>query len=273
MISFGLICEGASEYCILRYITERYLGDDIVLNPKQPENKGGKQVGHGGWLNVLNYCTEINFNDILATNDYIIIQIDTDTCEEIGYDIKVRREDGSIKSDDELYEEISQRILKNIPIVNRSKYNDKIIFAICFNETECWLLPIYYTDNRKCSTTGCIKKLNQKLSKQGLGIPEKDKNSTNAQKVYNTILKNIKKPEHIKEYSECNYGFKQFIEQLDQIKRRINRKDLIEGVSIVEFKNKPVLITTLYNCNDCLVKDDKGKLYVAFLDELKSLKS
>ena len=64
MISFGLICEGPSEYRIIRYLTERYLGDEIVVNPKQPKiSDGGKQVGFGGWLNVLNYCTEANFDE------------------------------------------------------------------------------------------------------------------------------------------------------------------------------------------------------------------
>lgn len=219
MITFGLICEGPSEYRIIRYLTERYLGDEIAINPKQPEIKGGKQIGFGGWLNVLNYCTEANFDDILSTNDYIMIQIDTDTCAEVGYDIKIRKEDGSTKSDTELYEEIIPRILKNIPAEKLIQYKEKIIFAICFNETECWLLPIYYTDKRKCSTTGCINKLNQQLAKDKLGIPEKDKNSPNAQKIYDRILKNIKKAEVIKEHSQYNYGFKKFIEQLDVIKK------------------------------------------------------
>lgn len=80
------------------------------------------------------------------------------------------------------------------------------------------MLPIYYTDNRKCSTTGCISKLNQKLTKDGIGIPEKDKNSHSAQKTYAKILKNLKKAEVIKEYSQYNYGFKRFVEQLDKIK-------------------------------------------------------
>lgn len=73
MITFGLICEGPSEYRIIRYLTERYLGDEIAINPKQPEIKGGKQIGFGGWLNVLNYCTEANFDDILSTNDIFCI--------------------------------------------------------------------------------------------------------------------------------------------------------------------------------------------------------
>lgn len=221
MISFGLICEGPSEYRIIRYLTERYLGDEIVVNPKQPKiSDGGKQVGFGGWLNVLNYCTEANFDEILFTNDYIMIQIDTDTCEEDGYDVKIRKEDGSIKSDSELYDEVIARIFKNIPTEKIAKYKEKIVFAICFNETECWSLPIYYTDKRKCSTTGCINKLNQQLAKIQLGIPDKDKNSPNAQRVYDKVLKNLKKSELIKEYSQYNYGFKKFIEQLDDIKKK-----------------------------------------------------
>ncbi len=219
MISFGLICEGPSEYRIIRYLTERYLGDEIVINPKQPEINGGKQVGYGGWLNVLKFCTEKNFDDILSTNDYIMIQIDTDTCEEIGYDVKIRKDDGSFKTESELYDDIISRIFQDISPEKVSQYKEKMVFAICFNETECWLLPIYYTDNRKCSKTGCITKLNQILVKSKLGIPDKDKNSPKAQNVYDKILRNIKKSRLIKEYSQYNYGFEKFIDQLDDIKK------------------------------------------------------
>lgn len=133
MISFGLICEGPSEHRIIRHITERYIGEDIVINQKQPEITSEKQVGFGGWFNVLKYCTESNFNDILATNDYIMIQIDTDACEEIGYDIKLRKENGIAKSYEELYEEIIPKILKNISEEKKANYDNKIVFAICFN--------------------------------------------------------------------------------------------------------------------------------------------
>ena len=36
MVSIALICEGVSETKMLSYIINRYMGDDVVVNPIQP---------------------------------------------------------------------------------------------------------------------------------------------------------------------------------------------------------------------------------------------
>ncbi|KAA6331642.1 hypothetical protein EZS27_019775 [termite gut metagenome] len=215
-ISFGLISEGVSEHNIIKHIIARFLGDDNCrIRQIQPEvNKDGKQASYGGWLGVLKYCREENFNNILSVNDYIVIQIDTDTSEEIGYDVKKTKENNVLKTGEELYNDICKRLLKNISAEKRREYADKILFAICFNEIECWLLPLYYTDRTKCNTTNCIRKLNQKIE---LKIPDKDKNSPNAQRAYQKILKKLRNPEKIKACSEHNTGFRKFVEQLNKI--------------------------------------------------------
>lgn len=226
MTSIGLISEGISEHYIIKHIVERYLGeDDFLINQIQPQirqqGKQKKQDSIGGWLAVLNYCTEEKFKEILDYNDYIVVQIDTDTCELANYDVKRRNDDGSLKTDEELYNNICERILENIHVEKHESFKGRIIFAICFDETECWLLPIYYTDKTKCNKNNCIFKLNQKVTAQNLAaIPEKEKNSPEAVKTYKTILKNIKKAKDITKYSQYNYGFKKFIEQLDVIKKK-----------------------------------------------------
>lgn len=224
--NIGLISEGISEHNIIKHIVQRYLGeDDFLINQIQPQikqqGKQKKQDSDGGWLAVLNYCTEDKFKEILDYNDYIIVQIDTDTCELANYDVKRNKADGTLKTDEELYYDICERILKNIDLKKHEQFKDRIIFAICFDETECWLLPIYYTDKTKCNKNNCLFKLNQKVTAQNLSaIPEKDKNSPEAVKTYNAILKNIKKVKDITNCSQYNYGFKRFIEQLDEIKKK-----------------------------------------------------
>lgn len=224
--NIGLISEGISEHYIIKHIVQRYLGeDDFLVNQIQPQikqqGKQKKQDSDGGWLAVLNYCTEDKFKEILDYNDYIIVQIDTDTCELANYDVKRNKADGTLKTDEELYYDICERILKNIDLKKHEQFKDRIIFAICFDETECWLLPIYYTDKTKCNKNNCLFKLNQKVTTQNLSaIPEKDKNSPEAVKTYNAILKNIKKVKDITNCSQYNYGFKKFIEQLDDIKKK-----------------------------------------------------
>jgi hypothetical protein len=218
-MNIGTICEGISEFNIIRYIIERYLGDDCYVNSIFPKitNKG-KQADYGGWLSVLNFCTEEKFNKALLTNDYVVVQIDTDASEEKNYDVKKRKDDGSIKTDEELYIDICERILREISEEKRREYARKILFAICFNETECWLLPIYYTNKQRCRTIKCISKLNEEITRHNLDpIPDTDKNSPRAIKTYQAILKNLNKRKNIKDCSVYNWGFKRFVEQLDEI--------------------------------------------------------
>ena len=216
MAAIGLICEGVSEVNMISYIIRRYLGD-VDVNTIQPEIVNGKQDSFGGWRQVLNYCNEDKFEQIFATNDFIVIQIDTDTCCEKGYDVDIYDDNHNRISDSTLFARVVDRLKLNLSDIFLQKYNDRIIFAVCINETECWLLPLYYNDDRRCGTDFCIRKLNQELKKQNLNIPDKDKNSVYAQKTYREIFKKIKKKATIQEISQYNFGFKRFVEQLDDI--------------------------------------------------------
>ena len=220
MAAIGLICEGVSEVNMISYIIRRYLGD-IDVNTIQPEIVNGKQDTFGGWRLVLNYCNDEKFAQIFATNDFIVIQIDTDTCSEIGYDVDIYDENHERISDDKLFSRVVDRLKQNLSDSVLQKYSDRIIFAVCINETECWFLPLYYNDERRCDTDFCIRKLNQELKKQNLNIPDKNKNSVLAQKTYREILKKLKKKATIQEISQYNYGFKRFVEQLDEILNKI----------------------------------------------------
>ena len=219
MASIGLICEGVSEIKMIKHIIGRYLGD-VDVNTIQPEIANDKQEHQetpGGWENVLKTCADKKLQEAFAINDYLVIQIDTDRCCEKNYNVNVYDENHKKISDEILYSRVVDRLKQNLVTAELQPYFDKIIFAICINETECWFLPLYYNDNRRCATDSCIRKLNQELKKQKLGIPDEDKNCVQAQKTYREIFKKMKKKTIIQEISQYNYGFKKFIEQLDQI--------------------------------------------------------
>lgn len=223
MTKIALFCEGVSENRILTHITQRYLGDEVIVDgiyPNVIENHGRMvQDDYGGWKAVLDHCNEKDIDSALDGHDYLIIQIDTDTCNEVHYDVRTTTENGIKLSDAIVYEKVSERILRDISEEKRKEYAGKIIFAICFNETECWLLPLYYEqDRKKCEkTNSCIFTLNKALSQQGIGIPEKAKNTSGAIKVYDKILKGFK-PKNIPTHAQYNLGFKKFVEQLDEIR-------------------------------------------------------
>ena len=226
MASIALICEGVSEIKMLSYIINRYMGDDVVVNPIQPSLKIShgqeKQDDDGGWLQVLNHCTDNTVKDVMASNEYLVIQIDTDVCIQKSYDVDIYDENHKKVKDDVLYERVCARLIQNISEDIWGEYSNRILFAICFDETECWLLPLYYENDAKkrCATNNCIYILNQKLQKDGLGIPQKDKNSPEAISIYQKVLKKMKRKD-IPSISQYNYGFKKFVEQMDAIKDEI----------------------------------------------------
>ena len=121
-------------------------------------------------------------------------------------------------SDEILYNRVVDRLKRDIDGDIFTQYADKILFAICINETECWLLPLYYASSpKKCSsTTNCIYKLNQKLSTEGMGIPEDNKNAPEVIRVYLKILKNLTH-RNIPIVAGYNYGFATFLDQLKKI--------------------------------------------------------
>lgn len=221
MTKFALFCEGVSENRMIRHITERYLGEDVMVDGIYPSVKEAHgqlvQDDFGGWKAVLDHCNEADFDRALDGHDYLIIQIDTDTCHQAHYDVRTE-EGGQRLPDAVIYEKVKERILRDISEDKRREYDGRLIFAICFNETECWLLPIYYERNQKqCErTNSCIYALNQALQKQSLGIPDKAKNSPGAIKTYDKILKQMKR-KNIPVFAQYNYGFKSFIEQLDKV--------------------------------------------------------
>lgn len=226
MTSIALICEGVSEIKILSYIINRYIGDDVVVNAIQPSLKAvhgqEKQDDDGGWSQVLNHCSDEIVKNVMASNEYLVIQIDTDACTQTNYNVDIYDEYHKKVADNILYERVRTRLTLNLSEEIRSKYYDRILFAICFNETECWLLPLYYENDAKkrCATTNCIYILNQKLQKDGLGIPKKDKNNSQVVNVYQQVLRKMKRKD-IPRIAQYNYGFQKFIEQLDTIKDNI----------------------------------------------------
>lgn len=230
MASIALICEGVSEIKILSYIINRYMSDDIVVNAIQPSLKTAhgqeKQDEEGGWLQVLNHCTDEVVKDVMASNDYLVIQIDTDACIQTNYDVDIYDKDHKKVADNILYERVLTRLKLNISEEIWDKYSYRILFAICFNETECWLLPLYYENDAKkrCATSNCIYILNQKLQKEGFGIPEKAKNSPEAVNVYQQVLRKMKRKD-IPRISKYNYGFQKFVEQMNAISDNIEEKE------------------------------------------------
>lgn len=210
-MKIGVVCEGISDYRVLKHITERFLRDlDVYTIPLKPKiTSQDKQDGFGSWQGVLEYLTGADGMLTEAVKegcDYAIVQIDTDVREQYGVDQIIP---------EALHEAVMEMLLNRL---HPDFISEKLIFAITIHETECWLIS-FLTDNKKdcCRIDGCVNKVNTLLKDKG-HINKDQKNTLSAQRAYNYILSKKKKARELREISYSNYGFRFFIDSLDRTK-------------------------------------------------------
>ena len=224
MATYAIICEGISENLSLHAIVEKLSQEDTYFADIQPRtdvsHSHAVQQSSGGWTEVLSHCSTEVFEQALQSNDFLIVQIDTDRCDSPLFGVRKTDENNQPRPDADVYFDIIERLLQGVDKGLYEANKQRIIFAICFEEIECWFLPLFYSDKRACATTGCIGKLNQELCKEkgGYYIPETGKNGANARSTYQFILKKMKRKD-IPQIAQCNLGFQRFVEQLNTINK------------------------------------------------------
>lgn len=156
----ALVSEGASDHAVLRNFLGAYFDDPkIPIRQLQPPPNVP-----GGWTEVLRYLASPEFAAAFVDNDLVVVQIDTDVCEETGYDVSRRGDGGRELSPDELADRVQARLTTQIPPDVLAVHADRILFAVCVDSLECWLLPLVYGDRRQSRTANCLRALNDELS-------------------------------------------------------------------------------------------------------------
>ncbi len=184
MVTFGLVTEGITDQIIIEHIlTGFYDSDDVFiseLQPRRDEQNEDKATTHGSWDKVFKYCKSEDFRAaLMSTRDlFVIIHIDADVfyTDNIppAYRIETKELDGSDISYESLLSKIKNKIIAAIGKQFYHDYKERIIFAIAVNSMECWLLPIYFNDNKKRKMVQCLHTLNQALKKEGYTIHAKE---------------------------------------------------------------------------------------------------
>lgn len=206
---FRLITEGPTDQTVLRYILAKYFAEpDIDVRPVQPNTDSTDTQDHlGGWSRVMKYCNSLDMAMVLEADGCVVIQIDTDRCEDYGV---VKRVDGRDKTEAELIGATKATLIDKIGEALYERHSDKIAFAISHESIECWLLPLYYNDNSRTKTVNCCNKLNQELVKEGFTLDCENKK----EKYYHKICKKIKNKTHVEAISGFNSSFNEFIQNL-----------------------------------------------------------
>ncbi len=222
MPSFALITEGITDQIIIENILFGfYNSKDIFIEKLQPKRdtiNDDKATTSGNWDQVFKYCESADFRENFETilDSYVIIHIDADVffTGEISekYRISVKDNDGVDLNYEDLYKAIQSKLVESIGKEVFEKYEDRIVFAIAVNETECWLLPIYYDDKRKAKTVNCINTINPELKKK-LGFTIAKKNIDYYRKAAKPYLKH---KTIISKYAK-NPSLNTFIENLEKL--------------------------------------------------------
>lgn len=210
-LKIGVVAEGISDYWVVKHIVERFLKNKgaytVPLQPKISPND--RQFGEGGWNKVFTYISNKEYIiDSAQTEDcnYIVVQIDTDVCNEYGVNKNVTPEI--------LYENVLAKILEK---THDSFDKTKIIPAICIHSIECWLIPFVANDEKKSSKTdNCVNALNREIRTVGT-IDNNNKGEAVRQGLYGYILDKKKKTREIEVVAHYNYGFSKFIESLSTV--------------------------------------------------------
>lgn len=214
-MKFALITEGISEHRILKHLITKFFKDqEPLINQIQPKLNQQKQDGTGGWREVLKYCERDEIRDILIENDYLVIQIDTDMSSISPYSIEHTKPNGAHKTQEELYEEVLQKLQSLIQQPIWKTYHNRIFFAISIHILECWLLPMVNTKYEQ--TNNCLPLLNQELRKKKQQTISA-KNSSQSIKAYDNVLRNANRRKEILAYAKYHYSFGRFVQDLERI--------------------------------------------------------
>lgn len=166
MASFGLVGEGETDQAVVKNILLGFFqGQDPVVNPVQP--LPGEP---GGWTLVMAWLKAGRAQEALQFNDFLVIQVDTDRCDDVGFDVpKHHPTEGRDRTPEELIEAVRSRLIDAIGQETYAALADRILFAITVHSIECWLLPLLVGGKKREKVHGCLEEANRALRKANRG--------------------------------------------------------------------------------------------------------
>jgi hypothetical protein len=210
---FAIIGEGPTDHVVLRWVLLGYFKNQIAtprITAAQPLPKATGS-GHeiGGWENVFRYLEEKKYRDALQFSRFAIIQIDTDQCEHPNFCISLLK-DGKDLPVPALIAGVIEKLRSLIGDDDCTKYQGRLIFAVCVHSIECWLLPLW--DARSAAATkNCLDRLNDALRRQNKPtIPD-----PKTVPPYDNAAKPYRKRDELLNNGVKNPSLAAFIEQLN----------------------------------------------------------
>jgi len=172
MTTIGILSEGRTDQVVIERVLQGFFGRDdrLEVNPIfPPEVPPVGEPEEGGWTVLKHHLMQGRHRQALSLNDYLVIHIDTDVCEDVGFEVP-RRDPASesARSPEELREAVIDRLREWMGRDFCQTYGTRLLFAIAVDGIECWLLPLLEDKPAKRSkTTGCRDAADAALSRAG----------------------------------------------------------------------------------------------------------
>lgn len=225
-MDFGIASEGVTDQVIIQNVLCGYFDSVYDLEQEitfvQPHKDASDEQdirGYGSWTSLFSYLKDRRFREDVINMEFLIIQIDTDVCEEIGFDVCRVDSSNNELSIAELVDKVLERLILQISLEDPNFYglfSEKIIFAICVDSIECWLYKHYETDTRKTKVTkikNCAGSLNNVILKTYKKLSAKK-----CAKEYEKLSKPFRKKKIINQIVNLDNSFDIFIRNLHNIK-------------------------------------------------------
>jgi hypothetical protein len=158
MNDFALVTEGITDHAILKNVLRGFYKEQRTpeITQEWPDPQAAKHVG--GWTLVLQYLREGRYRQAFQTNSYVVVQVDTDVAADKNFDVPKQNEHGPL-SPEQMVAAVIERLKQEIDPVDLKFYGDRFIFAVGVEQLECWLLPLWFTDNRAEQIANCSKRM------------------------------------------------------------------------------------------------------------------
>ncbi len=219
MTTFGIIAEGVTDQIVIEGLLAGYFDDAEELDvryvqPPYDDTDRGRAVGNAGWGMVFKQFETRAVLEALQFNEYLIVQVDTDVSEQVGFDVP-RREGGRELTPEELVARVIARLRALLGADAFDPHERRLIFAVAVHQIECWLLPLYYSDNKRKKTTGCLDAVNhaRKLkNERPLATADGSKNAPS----YRDAARGFLKRKALLAVCQHNPSLAAFVKALDQ---------------------------------------------------------
>lgn len=210
MASFALITEGITDQVAISAVLYGLYDEEPEIRPVQPLRDAtdeARQGNRAGWEKVFEYCSLDDFAAVFATNDYVIIQVDTDVCGHPNFPVALVDENGD-RSPAVLVEEVKSFIDAKIAPAILATHGARIFYAISVHSLECWLLPLHAaTAGDRRRTKNCASHLDRALARKGIGF-KKD------YRTYTILTKPLERSAGIEAVGRHNESFAIFLASL-----------------------------------------------------------